>query len=118
LRATARLGLDARVALVPVLGPDVAPASMSVWADVADDAALVAILDGHDAEPGGGSRLLVALERMRVALAGSTTLLHLGLAPTVREATFTRAGDLVRVVATIGPKRLGALVQALYPPGP
>lgn len=117
LRATARLGLDARVALAPVLGPDLAPASVSVWADLADDAALVALLDGHDAAAGGGSRLLVALERSRVALAGSTTLLQLGLAPTVREATFTRAGDVVRVVATIGPKRLRALAAALYPPG-
>lgn len=118
LRASARLSLDARVALAPVLGPDLAPAALSVWADVVDDAALVALIDGHDAAGGGGARLLVALERMRVALAGSTTLLELGLAPTVRDATFVRAGDLVRVVATIGPKRLSAVAAKLYPAAP
>ena len=118
LRASARLSLDARVALAPVLGPDLAPATLSVWADVVDDAALVALVDGHDAAGGGGARLLIALERMRVGLAGSTTLLELGLAPTVRDATFVRAGDLVRVVATIGPKRLSALAAKLYPAAP
>jgi hypothetical protein len=118
LRASARLDLDARVALAPVLGPDLAPATLSLWADVADDAAVVAILDGHDAAGGGGSRLLAALERMRVALAGSTTLLELGLAPTVKDATIVRSGDLVRVVATIGPKRLSALAAKLYPAAP
>jgi hypothetical protein len=117
LRATARLGMDARVALQPLIGADLAPASLSLWADVADDAALVAIVDGHDDAGGGGQRLYVALERMRVALAGSTSLLQLGLAPVIREATFVRSGDVVKVVATIGPKRLNELVAKLYPPG-
>jgi len=118
VRMTARLDLDARIALAPVLGPDLAPASLSLWADVVDDAAMVAILDGHDAEAGGGSRLYAALERTRIAIAGSTSLIHLGLVPTLREATFTRAGEVVKVVATIGPKRLRALADALYPRSP
>jgi hypothetical protein len=118
LRATARLGLDARVALQPLIGSDLAPASLSLWVDVADDAALVAIVDGHDEAGGGGQRLLVALERLRVGLSASTMLLQLGLAPVIREATFVRSGDVVKVVATIGPKRLGQLVAKLYPPPP
>jgi hypothetical protein len=118
VRATARLGMDARVALQPLIGADLAPASLSLWADVADDAALVAILDGHDDAGGGGQRLYVALERMRVALAGSTSLLQLGLAPVIREATFVRSGDVVKIVVTIGPKRLNQLVAKLYPPDP
>jgi len=117
LRATARLGMDARIALSPLIGADLAPASLSVWADVEDDAALVAIVDGHDDAGGGGPRLYAALERTRVVLAGSTALLQLGLAPVIREATFVRSGDVVKVVATIGPKRLNALVAKLYPPG-
>src|SRR5207302_8947764 len=104
--------------LAPVVGPDLAPASLSLWADVVDDAALVAILDGHDAAGGGGERLQVALERTRVAMAGSTTLLQLGLAPAVKDARIERSGDLIRVVATIGPRRLGEIAATLYPRAP
>lgn len=131
VRATARLGLDARVALAPVLGPDLAPATLSLWLDVVDDAAVVAIVDGHDAAGGGGERLQIALERVRIALAGSTTLLQLGLAPVVRGAQLSRRGDVVTLIATIGPHRLGEVASRLsaansvaapqpasYPPAP
>jgi hypothetical protein len=131
LRATARLSLDARVALAPVLGPDLAPASLSLWADVVDDAAAVAILDARDPAGGGGERTQVALERLRIALAGSTALLQLGLAPVVRGARVVRKGDRLEVVATVAPARLVEVTSRLsralgvaaaaggsYPPSP
>ncbi|MCE9573636.1 MAG: hypothetical protein K8W52_10810 [Deltaproteobacteria bacterium] len=112
-RLTARLDLDARVALGAVVGSDLAPASLSIWADVADDAAAVAIADGHDAADGGGPRLAAALGRARIALAGSTALLHLGLLPAVKAARITRQGDRVEVIATIGPRRLAEVASRI-----
>jgi hypothetical protein len=108
VRVTARLGLDARVAFGAVVGSELAPASLSVWADVADDAAAVALADGTDTDAGadGSARLAKALARARVGLAGSTALLQLGLAPVVRGARITRRGDLIEIIATIGPRRL------------
>ncbi|MCB9562763.1 MAG: hypothetical protein H6708_20370 [Kofleriaceae bacterium] len=49
LRVTARLGFDARISLAGLVGVEVAPAAVSVWGDVADDLAVVAVLDGEDA---------------------------------------------------------------------
>ncbi len=116
-RLTARLDLDARVALGAVVGGDLAPASLSVWADVADDAAAVAIADGQDAALDGGERLAAALARARIALAGSTALLHLGLLPAVKAARITRTGDRVELVATIGPRRLAEVASRLAAAG-
>ena len=113
VRATGRLGLDARVALGRVVGEDLAPANLSLWGDVADDLAVVAVLDGHDAAAGGGERLAAALGRVRVALAASVTLLDLGLAPPVRAIRVIRRGDLLEVVATVGPHRLAEAAKRL-----
>ena len=50
MRITARLPFDARVALARQTGFDAAPAQLSLWADVADDVAIV--VDADAADPG------------------------------------------------------------------
>jgi len=108
VRGAARLSFDARVALAATLDADVAPASLSLWADVADDAALVAVLDGTDGKtPGaGGAHLETALAGVRDRLAAAPAVRAAGLTAALRDARIERRGDRLRVVAVIGPKRL------------
>jgi hypothetical protein len=133
VRITARLGFDARVALAAAVGVDVAPATLSVWADVADDLAVIARL-GAGAEAGAGAETdaraeVAALREMAAdalgAVAGLPASRRLGVAPAVRAATLTAGDDGVAVIALIGPRRLAravdraraALPAAATPPG-
>jgi hypothetical protein len=129
LRLTGRLDFDARVALASMTGADAVPRELSVWADVVDDAALVAVLDGadgrdggkHDEKNDGGGRLEAGLIALRERLADVEALRLAGVAPALRRAEIQRDGDRVRVVALIGPKRLrkaAERVATVLPPSP
>jgi hypothetical protein len=122
LRAAARLGFDARVALAARLDLDSVPATISVWADVADDLALVATLS---AEPGQGPKLARALTGLRDRLAGFDWVRQRLLHITLRALEVSATDAQVRAVLVIAPGRLqrmiGRLMRALEterrPPG-
>jgi hypothetical protein len=112
LRAAGRLDFDARVALAAATGAPAAPRALSVWADVVDDAALIAVIDGADGDGArdqkgdGGARLAAALERLRDQLLELEAVRATGLGPAVHRIAVERKGDRVRVVALVGPQRL------------
>jgi hypothetical protein len=108
VRAAGRLDFDARVALAAATGASAAPRALSVWADVVDDAALIAVIDGADGDKQGegGARLAAALERLRDQLLELEAVRATGLGPAVHRIAVERKGDRVRVVALVGPQRL------------
>ena len=102
LRLTARLSRDARIAIAGRLGLDEAPATMSLWCDIADDLALV-LLAGGDGEAEGAhlADIAEALRRRYIGrLVGS-------------QVTIERRGAAVRVVWLLGPQRLGAWAEEM-----
>jgi hypothetical protein len=117
LRGAGRLDFDARVALAAATGAQAAPQTLSLWADVVDDAALIAVVDGADGDGkergAGGARLAASLERVREQLLGLDAVRATGLGPAVRRVAIERKGDTVRVVALIGPKRLRRAAERL-----
>jgi hypothetical protein len=117
LRGAGRLDFDARVALAAATGAQAAPQTLSLWADVVDDAALIAVVDGADGDGkergAGGARLAASLERVREQLLGLDAVRATGLGPAVRRVAIERKGDTVRVVALVGPKRLRRAAERL-----
>lgn len=114
LRVTARLGFDARISLAGLVGVEVAPAAVSVWGDVADDLAVVAVLDGEDAGAADAADAAASLQAAVTAwldrVAGAPAVRLLGLAPALRGVQIAAAGDRLRVVGLIGPRRLARVV--------
>jgi hypothetical protein len=112
-RVTARLDFDARIALASQLGADVAPAIVSLWADVADDAALVAVLEAPDRD--GSSKpvedLAAGLRAWFGQLANEPDFVALGLSPAIRRFQVEQKGDRIKVVALVGPRRLARVVS-------
>ena len=107
LRFTARLSGDARVAAAGRLGYDGAlPAAISLWADVADDFALVALLDADDANQ--AQHLAADIDALVPRLG---RLFRVPLA--LRRVRTTTSDTSVRLVWTIGPKALGDGVAKL-----
>jgi hypothetical protein len=107
---TARLPFDARVAFARQTGLEVAPAQLSLWADVVDDFALV--IDADAADPGDKNtkaargRLAAALRRLLTAVASEPALRALGLAGNLVNARFVEQGTWVRVIVAVGPRQL------------
>ena len=95
LRFTAALGLEARVSLAGRLGVDEVPATLSVWLDVVDDLALVALLGGG----GEGADALMAWVADRSRRDADMRALF-------GRARASRHGNIVRVVSVVTPKRL------------
>jgi hypothetical protein len=110
VRVTARLPFDARVAFARQTGLEVAPAQLSLWADVVDDFALV--IDADAADPGDKNtkaargRLAAALRRLLTAVASEPALRALGLAGNLVNARFVEQGTWVRVIVAVGPRQL------------
>jgi hypothetical protein len=132
LRITAQLSFDARIALARLTGIDAAPAQLSAWGDVVDDAALV--IDCDAADPGGGSpgkrsdpaRRLAATVRAALGiLAEQPPIRALGLPPSLAGARLVAHGTWVRAIVAVGPahlrrvvERAAALLGAPAPPPP
>ena len=109
VRMAARLGFDARVALASELDIEAVPAWLSIWLDVADDLALVALLGGDgEATP---EELAQAVDRLVRRVAITPALRALGVARIARLARVQARGPDARVVLVIGPRRLGLLVD-------
>jgi hypothetical protein len=109
VRLAARLGFEARLSLARRLELDVVPAWLSVWADVADDMAAVALLGGEG--PGEAQELARAVTRVRDRLARSEPSRRLGVGRTVAATEVDVRGSDVRVVLLVGPRRLARLVD-------
>jgi hypothetical protein len=109
LRMSARLGFEGRLSLARRLELDAVPAWLSVWADVADDLAAVALLGGDG--PGEARDLARAMERVRNRLARSAPTRRLGLARTVAGTEVNVRGNDVRTVLVVGPQHLERLVS-------
>ena len=108
LRIAARLGFEARVALAGRLDLDAVPAALSVWADVADDFAVIAQLDGT--EPDDGETLkagaAAAVDRLAQVPWIRARYLHFIL----RTVDISARDTTARMTLVIGPKRLHNLV--------
>jgi hypothetical protein len=109
VRLTARLDFDARVALADRLELDAAPATISLWGDVVDDLAVIALLDGDRPRDAKGLEQLAGQLVRRLA-AGSPVYGRLLARELGRTAVAKRAAG-VRLTLVIGPKRLGRLVS-------
>jgi hypothetical protein len=109
LRVAAHLGFDARVALARELELEAVPVWMSVWLDVADDLAGVALLGGdRDATP---EHLARAALRLRKRIEAAPSFRRAGLAQLAASAEIeTRAAD-ARIVVVVGPRRLAQLIE-------
>ena len=85
------------------------PAWLSLWVDVADDMAAVALLAGDGA--GEAHELARAVMRVRDRMARSAPVRRLGLSRTVAATEVKVSGTEVKVVLVVGPRRLGQLVD-------
>lgn len=127
LRVTARLPFDARVAFTRLMGLEAAPAQLSIWADIVDDAAV--IIDADAADPGNKDpkdarkRLLVSLARILEAVAAEPAVRAVGVSPNIVNAQVKEQGTWVRAIIQVGPRQLGRVVERVKallvaPPAP
>jgi hypothetical protein len=125
LRVTARLPFDARVSLARQTGLQLAPAQLSLWADVVDDFAL--IVDADAADPGdkknkdAAKRMHASLETLLHALAAEPVIRALGVSTSLTDARFVQQGTWVRAIVAVGPRHLGRAVErarAMLSPAP
>lgn len=111
LRIAAELPFDARLALAKRLEIEVVPEWISVWFDVADDLAGVALLGGgDDADP---EDLVTAVARLRDRLAAADSFKRVGLDALVENVGVQVTGRDARVVLVVGPRRLARLVATV-----
>ncbi len=111
LRVAAHLDFNARIALAKALDVDEVPVSVSVWGDVADDLAIIALVSGENAKEGG--RLAGALAKIRSRLAGQAMIRRFGVGRLLRGAKIENHGAAARMVLLIGPRRLKRLVERI-----
>ena len=111
LRVTARLDFDARVALAARFDLDQVPTAVSLWGDVADDLAVIALLGGADRDE--AADLAQAMIGWRDRLARSLWVRAHGLGATVGGIDIDMHGSAMRAIFLIGPRRLTDLAQRL-----
>ncbi len=122
VRVTGRLAASARGALA-LLGVEPAPRLVSVWGDLADDAALVAEIDASDVDDAAPSeRVVPSLRGLIASLGNIGPIRALGLVPALERATLTAFDPWVRVVIVVSPERLARVADrarlGLPPPAP
>ncbi|HUH04253.1 MAG TPA: hypothetical protein VML75_19785 [Kofleriaceae bacterium] len=103
LRISGVLDFEARVAMASRFELDVVPASISVWGDLADDLAVVALLGGD--KLGEGASYARAVKRVLDRMADEPALVWLGLGGVVGGATIESSERIARVVLLMSPKR-------------
>jgi hypothetical protein len=115
LRVTARLPFDARIAFARATGLEVAPARLSIWADVVDDFAM--IVDADASDPGdkrakeAARRLAASLRTMLAEMAADPTVRALGVPHSFADARFVQEGAWVRAIIAIGPRQLARAAE-------
>jgi len=105
LRVTARLDPEARVATAGRTGLDEVPATVSAWLDLADDAALIAVLGGDDEADAVRLAGLVDAAKARAARLLPDWLPHGRSGGEINTRT---SGRVARVVWLLGPRHLSA----------
>jgi hypothetical protein len=131
-RLTARLPADARRSLALALGVAAVPGELALWADVADDLAIVLDADVADDEaaasrsprtpgstgtprgkrgPEGGARLAASLTRLLARASDVPAIRALGVGPSLADLRVTTRGDALRAVLAISPARLRRMVE-------
>jgi hypothetical protein len=115
LRVTALLSFDARVAMAREIGIKLAPARLSIWADVVDDVAM--IIDADAADPGDKTSK-DTFERMRAGIHGllgeaasEPALRALGVSSALTDARFVEQKTWLRAIIAIGPRQLARVVE-------
>jgi hypothetical protein len=108
VRLTARLTFDGRVALARRLDLDVVPRTISIWADVVDDLAVVALLGAE--RSGDAARLERDSQKLVARLARAAPLFGRPLARELGRTRVVADGPVVRFTLVIGPRRLARLV--------
>lgn len=111
LRVVTRLGFDARVALASRLGISDVPISMTLWADVVDDLAVVA--DLHSEDTAGAEQLARAMMGLRSRLSGLAFFRYLAISPALQNTQVARSARSVRLVFVLSPRRLRLVLQRL-----
>lgn len=115
VRVTARLPFDARIAFARQTGLDAAPAQLSLWADVADDLAIV--VDADAADPGdkaahdAAKRLAGTIKGTLDAVADDPTVKSLGVPGSLTGAHLVTQGSWVRAIVAVGPHHLQRAVE-------
>lgn len=122
LRISVQLSFDARIAFARMIGME-APAQLSLWSDIADDAALVLEADATDPgteNPSSSGRRFAETLRQALAVAGRVPIVRaLGLAPSLERARIVQRGRWAGAVIVMGPRHLARVVErarAMLPP--
>jgi plasmid stabilization system protein ParE len=114
-RVTARLPFDARIAFARQTGLDAAPAQLSIWADIADDLAVV--VDADAADPGdkagheAAKRLAGTIRSTLATLADDPSVRALGVPGSLTDAHLVTQGTWVRAIVAVGPHHLQRAVE-------
>jgi hypothetical protein len=112
LRVTAELPFDARLALSRLTNLDPPPARLALWADVADDAAMLIWADSATPDDRKATaRLAAALRGAVTELSNDSRVAALGLSASVRNFQLETAGSWTRLTVLIGPQRLARAVR-------
>lgn len=125
MRVTARLTFDARVALARLTGVDAAPARISLWADIADDLAVVVDADavdpGDPAVKDAAKRMAHTIRGLLEELGDEPLLRNLGVGGALGDARLIADGTWVRTVIAVGPHHLARVAdraRAMLDPAP
>lgn len=86
------------------------PEAVSVWGDVVDDLAVVALLSGQDP---GGPALARELAGWRERLVAAPWVRERFLSHILRDVEIDGAGELARVVFIVNPRTLERVVRRL-----
>ncbi len=113
LRLTAVLDATAQASLAGALGLTAAPAAVSLWGDVADDLAVVALLADEQPTVVRAARpaWLRGITRMIQRVARSDEIRTVGLSRSIAEADLRREAGGVRLALIVGPGRLARAVE-------
>jgi hypothetical protein len=115
LRITARLSFDARIALARITGVEAAPARISLWADIADDVAVVVDADavdpGDQASKTAAKRLAHTIRGLLATLGDDPSIRALGVGPSLEDARLVAQGTWVRTILAVGPRHLARVVE-------
>ena len=115
IRVTARLPFDARIAFARQTGLDAAPAQLTIWADIADDLAVV--VDADAADPGdkagrdAAKRLAATIRGTRATVADEPTVRARGVPTSLTDAHLVTQGTWVRAIVAVGPHHLQRAVE-------
>lgn len=111
LRVGGSLGFDARVGLSRLFSLAEVPVAISIWGDVVDDLALVALLGAESAEE--AESLAEFARSFRDRAASIPQIARYALAPALRAAQVEVEGATVKVTVVVPPTRLDRAARAL-----